>query len=403
MEVFDCINSERLSNLISSAQDRILLVAPSVSKQVADALVVASQRISSLRIVIDPGEWVYRLGYGEIEGLAALEAANLTIHRCSGLRIGVIETDQEFYVFSPTPLQIEREPTHPQTPNAVRIAPAEANRIMDAVAPSADLTEKKAEIGNIRITKEEITETKKAIEERPPVKPDLNRQMSVLNSEFQFVETTFKGGSIERRTLHLSAKDLGIKRRRLSARIAGTYKIIEEGKVKQFDDINQKLQKIRKKYLKSVDRYGSVIDYRDKFNFKAAIEVLIEELNAAKEVARAELALRLAKSREELKPLIVRNFKQLSKDELAELLYPDEFTPENLEKFVSSYLDERFPKADDLIDEMECSYEFRMIAPEHLSDDRFRKNIERALGRPLSDLASREAAVATRKPPRQAE
>ena len=278
MEVFDFINSHRLAELINSTQTRLIVVVPAISKEVADAIVKAKGRVRFLRVVLDPNEWVYRIGFGEIEGLSTLENAGIEVNRCSGLRIGLIETDGDLYIFSPTPQNVEVEPTHRQTPNAIRISTVAVDSIVEAIAPESVNSSKIPEIGSIKMTQEEIQIAKKAIKDRPPVPPDLSRQITVLSSEFQFVETKFSGGRIQQRTVSLTAEDLGVRRKSLSKRIAGTYKIIEGAEISDLDSIAKKLQKIRKRYLIQIKHYGTVIDFRQKEEFKQAMEALKVEL-----------------------------------------------------------------------------------------------------------------------------
>ena len=147
MEVFDFINSHRLAELINSTQTRLIVVVPAISKEVADAIVKAKGRVRFLRVVLDPNEWVYRIGFGEIEGLSTLENAGIEVNRCSGLRIGLIETDGDLYIFSPTPQNVEVEPTHRQTPNAIRISTVAVDSIVEAIAPESVNSSKIPEIG----------------------------------------------------------------------------------------------------------------------------------------------------------------------------------------------------------------------------------------------------------------
>jgi hypothetical protein len=54
-------------SLIKNAKKRIVYLAPSISKVLAEAIVAKKFSLSVIEIIIDPDPEVYRLGYGEIE------------------------------------------------------------------------------------------------------------------------------------------------------------------------------------------------------------------------------------------------------------------------------------------------------------------------------------------------
>lgn len=85
---------------------------------------------------------------------------------------------------------------------------------------------------------------------------------------FNFFKLKLKGSRIEERILPLSDRDLGIKYKRISARISGRYKILEEQQIEGLDNIDIKLTAIRNRFLSNVKDYGSVIDYSKKEEFK---------------------------------------------------------------------------------------------------------------------------------------
>lgn len=397
---FDIINADRLIELIRAAQQRVVLVTPGMVLQVAKAIVRTSSRIGTDKctVIVDPDTEVCRIWYGQIESLELLMSNGITIRRSNGLRIGVICVDDTALIYSPVPLSVEHERNKDASPNAVKVAVDDVERLIAATVPTRTLATagSEIEVGKAEVRKDEVEAAKKDLLERPPVKPDLARQVRVISSEFQFVELKFAGGRIEQRVLPLTAKDLGVKNRRLSQKIKGQYKILEEQKFKDLEDINQKLENIRKRYLKPVVGFGNVIDYRRKEDFKKSVEIVKKEIEAFKENVLTDLRNKLEQSAKDVLPLVVRNFKHANKQDLYDMLFPDQPTEESLNNFVKRHLDQKFPSAEELLKGMECTYEFRMIAPEHLADPKFAVAIKAALGKPLAELAGENVVVETR-------
>lgn len=394
-KIFDVVNETVLKKIVSSAQKRIVISAPGIVRSVAYVIVNASKRlgVENITVVVDPDTEVCRIWYGQIESLELLEAAGIPIRRCNGLRIGFVCADETAFVYSPTPLSIESERKNAASPNAVRIDPDEIEKYLAAIIQPKEIPSPSQEIGIAEVKKEEITLAKNDLAVRPPVKPDLARQVRVVSSEFQFVELKFIGGRIEQRVLPLSAKDLGVKNKRLSQKIKGQYKILNIKEIKGLAEINTKIENIRKRYLKSITGYGSIIDYREKEAFKKAVEKVIAEIGTFKNKVEKELETELETSEKDLLPLIMRNLKRLNQEDRSEMLFPDEYTEENLKAFVQRYLHQKIPSAKELLQGMECTFEFRMIAPEHLEDEKFKKAIENVLGKPLQELAGESLAV----------
>lgn len=249
------------------------------------------------------------------------------------------------------------------------------------------------EIGVERLNQEDINQAKKDLEERPPVPPDLSRVLNVITSEFQFVEIKFKGSKIENCTFSLSARDMGVKRRRLAERVSGSYKIIEGESIPQLDGLKEKLERIKRSYLKTVKRYGPIIEWKDKSAFTKAMTNLMNEIDAVKKKVHESLTLRLEKSKVDLQPMIISNLKKLPKPDLAHLVFPEGYSEAALEQFATNHIMKDFPTAEELIEEIECRHEFRNISREHLEDKEFRKYVEETLGRSIDQVASQRTAV----------
>src|SRR5881396_2596971 len=102
-------NDETLGRAIRSAQRRIVLLAPAVSKGVADALAEQWRTLPAdgVSVILDLDPEVYRLGFGDAEGLSLLEevarSRDRALNRQQGIRIGLLIVDDTTIVYSPTP------------------------------------------------------------------------------------------------------------------------------------------------------------------------------------------------------------------------------------------------------------------------------------------------------------
>src|ERR1035441_2197137 len=100
--LFTVASDEAISLMISAAKERLVLVAPGLSKEVALAL---ANRIKSdggpsvLSVIMEIDPEVCRLGFGDIEAIdllrPALESRRLAIQMQKGVRIGLVVADAE--------------------------------------------------------------------------------------------------------------------------------------------------------------------------------------------------------------------------------------------------------------------------------------------------------------------
>ncbi len=99
-------NDESLSEVIRSAQKRLVVLTPAVSIRVAEAIAERWKVLGkdAVTVVLDVDPEVYRLGYGDIKALELLEpvAADLgvMVNRHKGIRVGMVIADDRTLVYS---------------------------------------------------------------------------------------------------------------------------------------------------------------------------------------------------------------------------------------------------------------------------------------------------------------
>ena len=92
--------------------------APGVRKKVAEAICGAGERLGdagNVSVILDVSEEVCRIGFGDIEGLRILQQNRLICGRLSaqeGVRIGILITDEDTLIYTPTALLQEAELLH---------------------------------------------------------------------------------------------------------------------------------------------------------------------------------------------------------------------------------------------------------------------------------------------------
>ena len=106
---FAVASDEALVGLISRARSRLVVIAPALTKPVADAV---SRRLDdlgqlSVTVILDADPEVYRLGFGDQEALDAIRAASaknlFDLREQPGVRIGVVISDTTTMIYSRIP------------------------------------------------------------------------------------------------------------------------------------------------------------------------------------------------------------------------------------------------------------------------------------------------------------
>ena len=192
-QVFTVVNDEALVDAISNAKNKIVYVAPGISQAVASALGKRFRELGSLAIaiIVDVDSEVYRLGYGDTEGLDHIKKLSdenyLELREEPGVRIGVMISDDLTLVYAPTPLLIEAGSGCTEKPNAVEI-PRAAEVIERACASAPDTLPSEVQVGKKVVRSGELAAVKKDLEDCPPKQFNVARIERMFNSKIQYVE-----------------------------------------------------------------------------------------------------------------------------------------------------------------------------------------------------------------------
>lgn len=399
-KIFYNVNSKLISELIKDATKRIVYISPGINKEILGEILKVKDKIGNdnICIVIDANSNVLRFGYGDEESVSFFEENKSLIKTEKGLRIGFICTDNDGYVFTPTPLSLEDEMANVDCPNAIHLSGPELERILTAVVPKSLTDNSKKEIGKENVNSEVIQKINNDIKNKPFVKPDLQRQLNVINSIFQFVKIDFEGSKLQNRTFKIDAKDLGITNTEIAEKISTSYKIFKSLSLPhKFEEMEHDLNKIKKSFLEQVDNVGLLLLNEKSKKFNDEINKLKQQIANTKKESVKMVNMVLEKSKETLVEFIVSNLMKLSQKEKGKLIPFDTPNKENLKNYVSNKLKRNFPDADQLLNNMELSLKIFNISDQMMNDKKIVERIEKHFKKPFEEIANIEKALGTKE------
>lgn len=219
MSTFCAVNDELLIRLIHQAAHRIVYIAPGLHRPVAEALCKRFGELGRLDVtlVLDAGEDVCRIGFGDLEALKLMhkmtKEAGFYVRSQPGLRVGALLVDEKTLIWSPTPRSVEAppeaaaEPEGVSMPNGLLLGLNPGVQIAEAVcAEGTETAPADAEIGRAAVTPSQIAEVSAALASNPPIPVDLARITRVFSTKLQFVELKVKGAKLTQRQIRVSSE-----------------------------------------------------------------------------------------------------------------------------------------------------------------------------------------------------
>jgi hypothetical protein len=210
MPVFQSVQDEDLVRSIESATSRVVFFAPGVSEVVSKALIYCMQggRVGQIMMVLDGDEEACRLGYCDAPSLEKLFAAaqlfKIPLKRQPGLRIGLLMTDDNVLIWTPTPLMFEAPRQHAE-PNGMVLTPQTLKELPQAMGVDPNQPNTTAEIGTVALNIDEVKKVVAAIKAAPPAPFNLARLSRVFSVKFQFIETVLRGAELTKREMRLDS------------------------------------------------------------------------------------------------------------------------------------------------------------------------------------------------------
>ncbi len=396
--VFLAINQNFIAEQIWHAEKSVFLAIPGITKNISDALIESSKRLGgwdNINVVIDPSPKIYYLGYAEFEAFKELEMSGCNIKCEKNLRIGLLMVDGQVFVFSPISLNLESDEEGADSVNAIALEKKVSKAIIEAIAPSSNSNE--PEIGKREISEIEVKIVENTITNNPPQKPDLTRKISVLTSQFQFVDLSFKGSQLKNTKISLNARELGIVDEDLVERISGQYKVFEQlpqNYEKGIYELKNKYKRLREQFTKTIGEYGTIVWISQSKDFEEEIKSLQGDIDAFNKKIVKEIVDEINISKERLKKFINENYKVSQQQSFIQKLAQvkkENVIEDIVEKAFSAYTQEELEK------NLEIKYHYYNISSQMASDEGFNKKIEELLGVKLDDLVKYENAFGVDK------
>lgn len=383
---FTVATDERLIDMINSAVDRIVVVAPALTSPIAHSIASRCKDESlSVTVILDADPEVYRMGYGDQEALELLRRAmtdnGLGLGCQPGVRIGMVIADERMVIFSPVPKLIEAGSSIEVKPNAIMLGGEAVERAVQAAGGGRT----SGEIGKQAVSPTEIEKIEKNLGDDPPQKFDIARAVRVFSSQAEFVELKIENLRLATKSIRLPQELIGIRSEGLKSRITGNirapaditgpFELNLEHEDASFKGVKVGAQwvtderrEIENRFTFVVPKHGRVILTKEKQAFQAAIARFERNSALYKHAVQTEMT----KHRESFKESLVEEYLPGWLDHPPFLITRFDPTPskENirraLENLIEDLLDESF-----LIEPIQCSIVYKGITWASANDKDF--------------------------------
>jgi hypothetical protein len=394
--LFRCLSSAAIAKLIGNARIRVCYVAPGIQDVVAMAVcsLIASNPELRISISVDFSEAVFRMGYGSLEALRRLKNNNIEVVNSPGLRAAALIVDDVGWVFTPTALYLEAEPHSEETPNAIRltrdqvdevvlrISPKEKHAAM-AQAPTQELKERVEsiipEIGTKPVSQTEFDIVDNILEQAPPVKFDVARQVRVFEPYLQYVDLNLRGAAIQRQRVPIPKALLRLgSSEDLEGRLRTTFDLIERNSQVSSKRLEKDLYQVRTDLTRSLGKFGRVMLKAARSRLDARIEEFRARLKDHQDAVASEIEGKLKASREQVIEYYLPAARLKPPDELVGKSVRPNVSDDMLREWIGKKLDDVFPSADEIVSNMTLDVNFKDVTFETLNDPQFMAALKEA-------------------------
>jgi hypothetical protein len=395
---FTVASDEALVDLISSASNRLVVIAPALSKAVADAVARRFQDLGRLgvTVILDSDPEVYRLGFGDQEALEALHAASkesmFDLREQPGVRIGVVISDDTTFVYTPVSKNIEAGSTSDEKPNAIVLTGSATDRIARAAGADTGEETPKPEVGHKGLAPSKLKEMQSSLKANPPRPFDITRKLNVFSSKVQYIEFSASNYHLTTRQIPLPPELVDVAdddlRNRITSRIRAPFDGIgkldvtldHDGKRESINVDDNWLKKERKRiedeYTFQINKFGRVILYSDRDAFNKALE----RFKAIVQKYQYVLRDTLTQSRSEFEKRIVDEFSSRWEQNPPKYFerWEIDATPEKIKVELRQLAQQIFEKAISF-DPPVVKILYKNVAPENLRDGTFLKVLKKIM------------------------
>lgn len=405
--LFTIASDETLLSMISSARERLVIVAPGLSKVVALALadrIKCDDCPTELSVTLDVDPEVCRLGYGDLEALEILAPALVlrarSLQTQRGVRVGLVVADSDVLVYSPTPELIEAGSNSEEKPNAIRITDISPQGIAFACgANDSQVLGMGQEVGLHIVSDEAIEDAKADLKDNPPKRFDLARLERVFNYKLEFVEFSVEGFSLKAKIVELPPSLLGFVEKDLKERLKNRFRVFESGAPFKFTipdpfDLKVEIDVTEEWITKEADRlrkdffiplgsssYGNLILKRRKMDFLKAVSRLESIVGSYAVFVKKNIAAKVQETRDSLINTLLLRVQEATPTEWLAQSVDGKLEPEELLEKLQEKVDKAFGKVEETFSPVVTCI-FKGVQYETITaDPRFRERIEKYFGK----------------------
>ena len=395
--LFCSLSPSRIAELIRSAQRAVCYAGPGIQLDLAQAMVDTAGRLGKemLTVSLDFDDHVMRMGYGDIGAVTHLLNAGIVVQSSPGLRTALVVVDGEGYIFTPTALYLEAEPTNDAASNAMRMSSGQVEQALARLSPSAKVIamaqaktpEDKQQIEALAvdvvsapITPAKLAEVTTSLKDVPPVRFDLARQVRVFEPYLQYVELSLTGAAIQRHRLAIPEKiqKLGGSKE-LENRLRTTFELIEKGSKLSSKPLEDALNEIRKNFTPSLGKdHGRVVLKAAKPHLVERLTEFRTKLEVHQRSVEADLQKHLDTSREQIVTYYQPRVMETKPDALLGQSLNGEISEVAARRWLDGELDRVFPSAQSLIQVMKLDERYKDVTFETLNRKDFLESVKEA-------------------------
>jgi hypothetical protein len=388
--LFCTLTAAKIAELIRSAKRLVCYAAPGIQTEAALAMGEAAKLLdpAMFTVCLDFDERVMRMGYGDLAAVALLLEADIVVRSIPGMRTAMIIADDNGFIFTPTPLYLEAEPASNAAPNAMRMSSEQVAEALARISPTAKAiaiaqaatSQEKERIKALpvdvmsdQVTDIDLAEVAIRLDEAPPVRFDIARQVRVFEPYLQYVELNLSGAAIQRHRLAIppNIQKLGGSED-LEGRLRTTFDLIKKGGKLSSKPLEDALNEIRKNFTPSLGKdHGRVVLKAAKPHLLKRLEQFRKKLESHQDAIGAELQKHLDESREQIVAYYLNRVIESPPDALLGKLLSNKPTEEDARRWLNYELDRVFPNAASLIDEMKIEECYKDVTFETLNREDF--------------------------------
>jgi hypothetical protein len=430
---FESISSRKIVALIAKSKQRVVLAMPGITDQVAAALISACSRAEPPRVtvVVDCDETVCRLGYGSIRALQELHAAGVEVRQCPGIRLGLFICDERAWAFTPIAQYVQDEIHSDETPNAIVLGSAEADRLacrasateagVAAAAVSApeagaaaqagrsasepphqDCGPASVEIGVEPVAARAVNSVARNLEVVPPVPFNISRQVRVFQPYVQYVNIKLVGCALQRRRVNIPKSIVNVgAAKEIKNRLRTIFALIDRESHLTSKALEAEVAGLRRIYTRRVGKRWQRVLLRARRNeFDAEVKKLTERVREHQERVKKDLQKHLDLSRKQVVRYFLPHIAADPPPELMAQLTTPRPARRHARQWLDKQLDRVFPRAEQIVKEMELNVQFSDVTYDSLNDPEFLEGLRREFefvpwDKPFSEFrAAREREAA---------